>query len=217
MSNLKTSEASILDTYRIALENAGSQPDIASELYELGYDAVKIYEGKKKLAFAITVYNSNKQETVETTEASAQFKKAQQTLVRTYMVHRKKGKIIFRDQPETLKRLQLTGTFPIAYIRWFEAVKTFYSTLSSEPDLLLQMQGLKVDAALVAEAQTQIKLVEDKRAIYLREKGESEDATQKKDKAFAEIDRWMSDFYAVARIALEDRPQLLEALGKVVK
>jgi len=79
------------------------------------------------------------------------------------------------------------------------------------------MQGLKVDAALVAEAQTQIKLVEDKRAIYLREKGESEDATQKKDKAFAEIDRWMSDFYAVARIALEDRPQLLEALGKVVK
>jgi hypothetical protein len=27
----------------------------------------------------------------------------------------------------------------------------------------------------------------------------------------------MSEFYAVARIGLEDNPQLLEALGKIVK
>ncbi|NLT49572.1 MAG: hypothetical protein GXX85_01480, partial [Ignavibacteria bacterium] len=47
--------------------------------------------------------------------------------------------------------------------------------------------------------------------------GESEDATKEKDAAFAKMDKWMSDFYAVARIALEDKPQLLEALGKIVK
>ncbi len=38
-----------------------------------------------------------------------------------------------------------------------------------------------------------------------------------KDAAFAQIDDWMSEFFSVARIALEDEPQLLEALGKIVK
>ncbi|WP_439182311.1 hypothetical protein [Carboxylicivirga taeanensis] len=56
-----------------------------------------------------------------------------------------------------------------------------------------------------------------KRTTYLLEVGESEAATKAKDEALGKLDRWMSEFYAVARIALEDQPQLLEALGKAVK
>ncbi|RRD60443.1 hypothetical protein [Tannerella forsythia] len=55
------------------------------------------------------------------------------------------------------------------------------------------------------------------RADYLREKGESQDATKQKDAAFRAIETWLSDFFAVARIALEDNPQLLEALTKIVR
>jgi hypothetical protein len=51
----------------------------------------------------------------------------------------------------------------------------------------------------------------------LREVGESEDLTQQKDGAFSKLDEWMSEFYAVAKIALEDHPQLLESLGKSIK
>ncbi|MGQ7868483.1 hypothetical protein [Sunxiuqinia sp. sy24] len=47
--------------------------------------------------------------------------------------------------------------------------------------------------------------------------GESEDTTKQKDTAFANLDEWMSNFYAVAAIALKDHPQLLEALGKSVR
>jgi len=217
MSNNKTSEAATLEKYRVALENVVNQPEVASEMNELGYDAAKIGEGKNQFAVTRDLYDFNKQESVETAEASAQFKKAQQTLQRTYMAHRKKAKLIFRDQPETLKRLQLTGEVPDSYIRRIESIKTFYLALSSDADLLAQMQRLKVDTPQITAAQEQITGVEEKRVVYLREKGESEDATQKKDKAFAELDRWMSEFYAVARIALEDKPQLLETLGKVVK
>ncbi|WP_339926235.1 hypothetical protein [uncultured Cyclobacterium sp.] len=35
--------------------------------------------------------------------------------------------------------------------------------------------------------------------------------------AFAKIDDWMSEFYAVAKIGLDENPQLLEALGKMVR
>lgn len=55
------------------------------------------------------------------------------------------------------------------------------------------------------------------RREYLREKGESKEATKVKDAAFDKMDDWMRDFYAVSKIALEDHPQLLESLGKLVR
>lgn len=66
-------------------------------------------------------------------------------------------------------------------------------------------------------ANTLISELETARAVYLKEKGESQDATKIKDAAFAKTDDWMSEFYAVAKIGLEDNPQLLEALGKTVR
>lgn len=51
----------------------------------------------------------------------------------------------------------------------------------------------------------------------MKEKGESQDATKLKDTAFGELDDWMREFYAVAKIALEDNPQLLESLEKFVR
>ena len=59
--------------------------------------------------------------------------------------------------------------------------------------------------------------LEKSRADYMKEKGESQNATQLKDESFRNLNRWMSDFYAVARIALKDNPQLLEALSKTIK
>ncbi|GEO24030.1 hypothetical protein [Cyclobacterium qasimii] len=35
---------------------------------------------------------------------------------------------------------------------------------------------------------------------YMREKGESQDATKTKETSFAKIDDWMRAFYAVAKI-----------------
>jgi hypothetical protein len=217
MKKIKTSEATFLESCRIALENAENQSEIASEMKELNYDLVKIGEGKRLLAETRSVYDFNIQEDFETSEASANFKNAKKILLDTYMKHRKKAKIVFFDQPEILKRLQLDGSVPKTYIGWTEIAKTFYTGLSSNAALLSPLERLKIDKEQVAEALRQIEIVEKCRAEYLREKGESEDATQKKDKAIKEMERWMSEFYAVARIALEDKPQLLEALSKVVK
>lgn len=79
------------------------------------------------------------------------------------------------------------------------------------------MARLKITADDLTTTNTLITELETARTEYLREKGESQDTTKAKDAALATIDDWMSEFYAVAKIALEDNPQLLESLGKIVR
>jgi hypothetical protein len=106
---------------------------------------------------------------------------------------------------------------PVAYVKWLETVRKFYTTSIADVEIQTKLSRLKITPDDLNAAKALIPEVETLRAAYLKEKGESQDATTLKDAAFAKLDAWMSEFYAVARIALEDNPQLLEALGLIVK
>jgi hypothetical protein len=217
MSNFKLTEAEVLERDRIALENVESQSEIAAIMAELGYDSEKITEGKGILTDTRTAFDSNKTEDDETSAAYADFSSKKEQLEDKYNMHRKKAKVVFRNDSLTADKLAISGTMPRTYIKWLEAAKKFYSVASTDTDIQSKLTRLKISADDLTAANTAISDLETARAEYLKEKGESQDATKAKDSAFAKIDDWMSEFYAVARIGLEDNPQLLEALGKVVK
>ena len=123
---------------------------------------------------------------------------------------------MFRNQPVIAAQLAISGSLPGAYVTWLETVKKFYSAALAGTDIQSALSTLKLNPGDLDNANTMVAAVEAARAEYLKEKGESQDATKNKDAAFGQMDSWMSDFYAVARIALEDHLQLLEALSKVV-
>lgn len=217
MSKKNISEANTLEQYRVTFENTESQPQIASTMAEYGYSPTKMAEGKALYQTTRLAYDSNKTETDEETAAYAVFESKEDQLAKTYAEHRKKAKVVFRNDPVTAEKLEITGSLPLAYIKWLETVKKFYSVALADTGMQTQLSRLKVTTADLTAAQALIPGVEAARAAYLKEKGESQDATTKKDTAFANLDEWMKEFYAVAKIALEDSPQLLESLGKVVK
>lgn len=211
------SEAQILENYRVALTNVERQPKIAALMAEYGYDSTKIAEGKTLLDTTRQSFDFNKHEDQETTEIRAAFDTKVEVLSSIYSSHRKKAKIIFRNDDTILKNLVLTGMIPRPYIRWVETMKTFYAGIHADADLLAKLTPLRITEADIVAALTSIVEMEKARADYLIEVGESQDATKLKDAAFGQIDDWMSDFFAVAKIAMEDRPQLLEALGLFVR
>ena len=113
--------------------------------------------------------------------------------------------------------MAISGDMPRTYIKWLEAAKKFYSVASTDTDIQTKLARLAITADSLTAANTLISELESAKAEYLNEFGESQDATKAKDAAFAKMDDWMSEFYAVARIGLEDNPQLIEALGKIVR
>lgn len=212
----KSSEAATLELYRVALENAETQPAISSIMAELGFDTAKIAEGKTLLAQTRSAFDFNLTEDDETSAAYALFSSKKSELEKAFQLHRKKAKVVFRNDSLTAEKLAISGEMQRTYIKWLESVKKFYS-VSTDADIQSKLARLAITTEQLTAANTLLNELETARAAYVKEKGESQDATKAKDAAFAKIDDWMSEFYAVAKIGLEDNPQLLEALGKVVK
>ncbi|MEZ5106812.1 MAG: hypothetical protein R2757_20070 [Draconibacterium sp.] len=213
----KLTDAATLEQYRVALENATNQSEIASVLADLGYDSARIDEGKALLETTRNAYDLNKTEDDETSAAYADFSGKKAELEKIYSLHRKKAKVVFRNDTITAGKLAITGTLPKAYVKWLETVKKFYTVSAANTTIQTQLAKLKITVEDITAANTKVTELEAARAEYLKEKGESQDATKSKDAAFATMDDWMSEFYAVAKIGLEDNPQLLEALGKTIK
>jgi hypothetical protein len=213
----KFSEAEMLEQYRIALNNAESQTEIAAVMADLGYDSAVIAEGKAILTETRQAYDLNQTEDDETSAAYATFSSKKGILEDTFNLHRKKAKVVFRNDSLTADKLSISGAMPRTYMKWLEATKKFYSVASSDSAIQSKLARLKIATDDLTAASNIILEIEAARSEYLKEKGESQDATKAKDAAFAKIDDWMSEFYAVAKIGLEDNPQLLEALGKIVR
>ena len=72
-SRTKLTDSETLELYRVALENAELQPEIAAVMADLGYDSAKIAEGKALLTETRTAYVANKTEDDETSAASYNF------------------------------------------------------------------------------------------------------------------------------------------------
>lgn len=206
-----------LHNYQVIFTNLTTQPGINTAMAEYGYDEAKITQGKALADKARQAYNQNLREVAEITAARKTFDTQAETLFTLYAAHRKTAKVCFRRDPAVIKQLGITGRTPDAFAPRLEEAENFYRIITLTPAIATPLTQFKITEDTIAQAQKQIAQTRQARADYLREKGENQDATKQKDAAFRAIETWLSDLFAVARIALEDTPQLLEALTKVIR
>lgn len=217
MSKNRKSELELLEDYRVVFENVNAITEIKTEMAEYGYDTAKINEGKALYQKAQQLFDKNKQETEEAKLAYKSFTNAYNEVAKVYSKHRKIAKVALIDKKEFWSPLHIEGTEADAYLKWIDDAKNFYTFGKSNEVVKPILEKFKLSQTAMEEQLTKIEEVQTLRAKYDKEKGESQDATQQKNKAFAEIAEWVKVFFAVAKIALDDRPQLLEGLRKVVK
>ena len=136
---------------------------------------------------------------------------------KAYMRHLKLARIALRGNKSTNEALQLSGERKQAFPGWVQQAKAFYTNALASPEAIAALTKLNTPEAALVAASAELEEVEKKYNKQLQDKGEAQAATNTRDEALDVLEEWMSAYIAIARVALEDEPQLLEMLGIVVE
>ncbi|UXP31641.1 hypothetical protein N6H18_14930 [Reichenbachiella agarivorans] len=198
-----------------AITNGRDVDAISSVLTEYGYDAETMNSGMALYETADALHVKQKLEYGEQYAASDEFRIARAALNKTYMRHIKLARIALKGNKATEEALQLSGDRKQAFPGWLQQAKTFYTNSLLSPIVLAELAKVNIPQEALTAASLELVELEKKYNKQLKEKGEAQDATEKRDEALDALQDWMSDYIGIARVALEDDPQLLEMLGIV--
>ena len=198
-----------------AISNAQTNPEIIAALAVFGYDDAKMKAGEALYTKAAELQVKQVKEYGEQFAATDALHLAKATVNKTYLVHVKIARIALSGDRGAAESLQLSGRRKESLSGWLKQAKALYSNALSTPAVLEALAQFRITKKMLSAAQAQVLEVEAKRNIQFKEKGEAQTATQLRDEALDELLDWMSDFIAIARIALEEQSQYLEMLGIV--
>ncbi len=204
---------SFLNRARVSINNALSTPQIQQYLKEYGYTPEKIQTGKTLYETALAAQQKQRQEYGEQISATEALNRLWEEAQTSYMRCVKIARIAFKNNPGIATQLAINGTRKRNFSGWLLQAKQFYINALGNPEILKGLAEYGITKAKLQGCQKQMEIVETANLTQEKEKGEAQNATKIRDRAMDELNEWSSDFIAIARIALEEEPQLLESLG----
>jgi hypothetical protein len=209
--------AAKLHSMENGIEGVNSSPEILTKMAVYGYTPEKVQKGKNLLERAKRLTVAQKGGYGGQYAATDELGKAWTGAYATSMVTVKVARVAFKGQPDMLKRLNITGERNRSLSGWINDARIMYGNIIDSPeamDVLAQFGYTPEKIAAELAAVEQVAALHVKR---LAEKSEAQQSTVERDKAIDDLCNWYSDFRSIARIALFDNPQLLEALGIIKK
>ncbi|MEO9849652.1 hypothetical protein [Reichenbachiella sp.] len=215
INTMSKSIEQLLSDSNTAIHNAIDNTEVNQAIGLFGYTAEKLQAGKALLDQTQTLYTRQVQEYGDKSEASQHMTEARDQLNASYMPHLKIARIAFKNDMGAFQALELQGTRKRTNASALAQAKVFYTNLLAKESYKTAMAAFGIDEAKMTEALGMIEKAEEALAVFKKESGEAQEATDQRDKATGELEEWISDFKAIAKIALEDQPQMMEVLGIV--
>lgn len=210
-------EQQMIQNHEILFQNLTTNEEIQRVLTEYGYDDTEIREGKEILQKASELYHKSIREDQKELELYTKFKEEQSKLDTVYAEDRKKTRIVYKDKADVLKNLRMVGRGSRAIASVLEDITVFYNTLLLDEELRQPLERLKLTQESINQQIAQLNKVKEAYGAYTNQKGIKQQATKDKNKGLQELEKWSKQLYSIARIALAQKPQLLESLAKLVR
>jgi hypothetical protein len=210
---LNASLDSFFNRASVAINNALAIPKIQAYLKEYGYPPEKIQQGKTLYETALESQQQQRKKYGEQISATQAFNELWTTAKESYMRYLKIARIAFKNETGIITELALNGIRKQTFSGWLSQANQFFENALNNPQVLVELKEYGITKAKLKAAQADTKAVEAASLLQEKKKGNAQNATQIRDQAIEELNDWLKDFMAIARIALEPEPQLLESLG----
>lgn len=213
MANLKNRIDQFLLAAQVMIENAITDPDVKTALAAYGYSEETLATGKTLYNEAIALQNTRKKEYGDQIAATSKLYDIWETANRQYMKTLKIARVAFQELPKADKAVMLFGKRKERLSGWLEQAQAFYANILSDADLMNALFQYGYSLEKLKQESDFLNLVVTKNQQQKKEMGEAQAATAAREKKIDDLAKWISNFKAVAKVALEDNPQQLEKLG----
>lgn len=137
-----------------------------------------------------------------------------QQLKDAYDEHLTLARLAFKQNRGLRKALGLDDAYPKRRAALVEQIANFYTLLLPHHEVV-ERYGLT--RAEIEQAQAAMVAFVEAQQQQTQRKGEAQAATQQRNQALKNLQQWVRGYRAIVRVALAEEPQLLEALGVLVR
>ncbi len=132
--------------------------------------------------------------------------------VETYRKLRKLAQVALRNEPRTLKALELNVKIKGSLSGFVAQARVFYNAVASDDVLLAKLTSTGITREEVAAELPKLVQLEELNIQQEYDKKAAQDATEKRDTRLVVLEKEYADLYKVGKVALEDERQYLEML-----
>ncbi len=213
MHYTKNSIANYQSGVELLLRNSLHQQAIKSAVNNFGYseeDLRHIYDLNKELAGVVSATEQARYQKRllyrHKGELLAGIKK-------DYMRYLKLARIGLSDDLKAVEALVLNGSRARTYKELLFQINAFVANLMNNPGWLNALSVYNVSADAVKELQGRLRELNVLSDRCLEAEGEVRRLTDQKKKKLVNIQRYVSDYVKIVRIAFEETPKMLVSLG----
>lgn len=198
----------------LAIHGSLDSPEILDAVAPLGYTAAVFADGQARydrvqaLLQATTTRRGTKARVTRSVSDAERAARTAATRLGTIV------RAVFLSDPAARATLGVTGRLPDsrdAFLAYAETL--FASALAAPTELAARLASLGYTTAKLTSEQAKIAALRAEQTAQAAAKGDSEQETVRLTEALAHLNEWVMQYRKLARLALADRPQLLEKLG----
>lgn len=205
-----------MESRRQLIFNAASDDEIKALVEPYGYPEAKLDEGKNIYNAADAAVEKQKSDYARQFEAKSIFDAAFDEAEEEYIELITLVRLALGGDPVKLMVLGLDGKRPKKFSSWLRRANRFYNNAIDNAELLPLVAEYGVTNARLTAGRELVKKVETANDEHDKARGTAQQSTVDRNESIKVLDEWTSAFKTVCRMALKDRPQLLERLGIVV-
>ena len=208
-------------THRLASANryilaALTAPRLAQLLALRSYTPEKIAGGKALADRAMTSLSVKSREYSEQVATQEEAKEAWKEAVHQYQDFRGIARVVFKRDPQVKASLGLTGGVKPRRSEAESQIRTCYHNALSSDAITTALTDYRYSHAEITAMAQRLEAAISLKMLYDKERTEAQQATKDRNAAVALLDEWIGDFLIIARIAVQDQPELMEILGDTV-
>ncbi|WP_218081581.1 hypothetical protein [Anthocerotibacter panamensis] len=201
-----------LDHAQTALDTTLTNAQIRSALAGYGYTPERLSQGKALYEAALAAQKRQQTAYADQLAITERLNQVWDAADDSYQRLVKIARVAFKNNAGLGQQLALDSPRQEDIALWLKQVQRFYATALQSPQVLQGLSIYSITPAKVQAAQGQLRAVEEMVSTLQTQKNRVREVNELRDRALKVLDDWIEDFTAIAEVALEGQPQLLNSL-----